>query len=282
MKIKTKHNTQVLHNKKVHDSVATSYERIHSDIYNPTEQARIARVLENALSQICSSVEEPQVLDFGAGTGNLTGHLLKLGAKVVAADVSPTSLSVLTEKYTDVSRLELIELNGVDLSNLDDNSMDMVATYSVLHHVPDYLGAVREFLRVVKPGGIIYMDHEVAPHYWSEDCEDYKTYKLALQEAYGSSLSVRLTKKLMNLFSYNAWRRLVNRKLRGLNDEGDIHVTKDDHIEWPLIERILLEECELLTRHDYLVCREVDEGPILYKQYESVISDMRMLVCKKL
>lgn len=44
----------------------------------------------------------------------------------------------------------------------------MVATYSVLHHIPDYLGVIKELIRVTKPGGIIYIDHEVNEQYWEK------------------------------------------------------------------------------------------------------------------
>jgi ubiquinone/menaquinone biosynthesis C-methylase UbiE len=283
--MKPSQNSYVLHNKLIHDAVADQYERIHTEIYNPIEQARIASVLAEAISLTSASDAPPVVLDFGAGTGNLTGHLLQLGAKVIAADVSQKSLAALREKYSAANRLELIELNGIDLSNLADDSVDMVATYSVLHHVPDYLGVVGEFVRVVKPGGIIYIDHESAPCVWLEDYEGYDAYKdysAQLLKVYGPSLSQKIVRKLTNLFSYNAWKRLVDRKFYGLNSEGDIHVFKDDHIEWDRIENILLGQCGLITRQDYLVCREMAPSAPLHKQYDGKCVDMRLMVVKKI
>lgn len=276
-----KQDVQVRHNKKVHDTVASSYEAIHTEIYNPTEQSRIARALGDAVGKLAAPPQSPLILDFGAGTGNLTGHLLKLGATVVAADVSPRSLARLKEKYPQSDRLQLLELNGVDIRELNDDSIDMVATYSVLHHVPDYLAAVREFMRVVRPGGIIYIDHEAAPQIWRDDQPAYREYQAALQDAYGPSSAARLKRKLSNIFSYSAWLRLANRKLYGLNEEGDIHVTKDDHIEWEEIERILLERCDVLTRQDYLVCREVAAPPPLHERFNGGPVDIRLLVCRK-
>jgi len=279
--MKPKPYTQVQHNKRVHDSVTSSYEQIHIEIYNPTEQARIACVLENTISQITTLAEVPLILDFGAGTGNLTKHLLNLRTRVVAADVSLKSLTSVKEKFSETGRIEIAELNGVDLSNLEDSSFDMVATYSVLHHVPDYLGIVKEFVRVVKPGGVIYIDHESAPCFWLEDSDDYKAYRKELQNVYGQSFIGRLARKLENLFSHNAWRRLVNRKLYGLSDEGDIHVFKDDHIEWDRINELLVEQCILLKREDYLVCREVNPTPPLHEKYRAKCVDMRVVICRK-
>lgn len=271
----------VNHNKRVHDSVVPIYERIHTEIFNPTEQARIAGALKDAISKVTPSAEIPLVLDFGAGTGNLTGHLLNLGARVVAADVSLKTLALLKDKFSETGRFEISELNGIDLSNLNDNSFDMVATYSVLHHVPDYLGIVKEFVRVTKPGGVIYIDHESSPCFWLEKSEDNKAYQMEYQMVYGQPFIGRFVNKLKNLFSYTSWRRLINRTLWGLNGEGDIHVFKNDHIEWQLIEELLLKQCILIASVDYLVCREVNPMPPLYLKYKAICADMRFVVYKK-
>jgi len=275
MKQQSRAERQVLHNRDVHDSVVSSYEDIHTEIFNPTEQTRTAGIFEEAILMLRTESEIPLILDFGAGTGNLTKHLLKLGARVLAADVSPKSLASLKVAFDGTGKFDTTGLNGVDLSNLKDNSVDMVATYSVLHHVPDYLGIVREFVRVVKSGGVIYIDHESAPCAWLEDSDDFKAYRKELQSVYGQPFMGRLVRKLWLIFSYNAWRRLVNRKLRGLNGEGDIHVFPDDHIEWDLIEKILLENCELIKCMDYLVCRELEPVPPLYEKHKGKCTDMR-------
>ena len=180
--------------------------------------------MENAISQISTAVEDPLVLDYGAGTGDLTAYLFMLGTRVIAAHVPQKSLAALREKYSDANRLESVELNGVDLSMFKDNSLDMVATYSVLHHVPDYLDVVREFVRVVKLGGIIYIDHESAPHVWQEDSGNYEKYMTEDKCACGRSFCERPATKFRNLLCYSAWQGLVNWKLFGLRVEGDIRV----------------------------------------------------------
>src|SRR5208337_138004 len=142
-----------------------------------TEQKRIHHVLKDALEHIKTKSDLPRVLGFGAGTGNLTEHLSGLGVKVVAADISSKYLERLRLKLGDDNskRLETMLLNGNDLSGIPNGSLDMVATYSVLHHVPDYLKIIDEFVRVLKTGGIVYIDHEVCPSYWEQNAE-YQAY----------------------------------------------------------------------------------------------------------
>jgi ubiquinone/menaquinone biosynthesis C-methylase UbiE len=282
MNLESKLTSQIQHNKSAHDLIASSYDQTHVEIYNPTEQARIEQMLKLAISQLSTSSNSPfSALDFGAGTGNLTGHLLKLRMRVVAADVSAKSLSILKEKYPGINKLETEVLNGIDLLNIKNDSFDMVATYSVLHHVPDYLAIIKEFVRVVKPGGIIYIDHENAPSVWLDDSDEYNAYKKELEAVNNQSFVAKLFRKIKLLFSYRAWRRLVKRKLHGLNDEGDIHVFKDDHIEWSKVEEVLLEKCVLINREDYLVCREMNSAGSLYEKYNAKCVDMRMVISRK-
>lgn len=284
MKAGSSAQAQVNHNKRVHDAAASTYEELHVEIYNPTEQARISCALGEAVASLSSGALEPRVLDFGAGTGNLSSHLLALGLRVVAADVSVKSLAELAARNGNCNRLETAELNGIDLSEFPANSFDMVATYSVLHHVPDYLTAVKEFVRVVKPGGIIVIDHEVAPIFWARDPE-YVRYRAELDHATGPRpvllLTDRVLQKVNKLFSIAAWRRSIDSRLFGLSEEGDIHVKEDDHIEWPLIERILVVGCTIVSARDYLVCREKSADRPIHRRFDGICADMRIVIARK-
>lgn len=272
---------RVEHNRLVHDQVAATYDLAHTEIYNATEQARIASALQYAVSHIATSAAVPLVLDYGAGTGNLTRHLIDLGAQVVAGDVSPKSLEYVKQAFCSTGRLEVAELNGIDLSGFNNDSFDMVATYSVLHHVSDYLAIVHEFVRVVKPGGVIFIDHECAPSYWDEHSEEYLAYKSALENAHRKPIKAKLMRKLKNVFSIRAWRRLTMRTFWGLNDEGDIHVTADDHIEWDKIDDICVRSGEVLRREDYLVCRESGSAPALHRMFSGKCNDMRLMIYRR-
>ncbi len=284
-------------NQKEHDRLAKLYDSSHPEIYNPIEQRRIAQELKETVAQIRTNLKKPLVLDFGAGTGNLTHHLLDLNVNVLAADVSEKSLEQLGLKVDAGDQLQTSILNGVDLSQFADNTFNMVVTYSVLHHVPDYLRIIQEFLRVVKPGGIIFIDHEVCPLYWYKN-QDYQQYLKELggnfSENHLVELGVRLQAKLLlrwfkNLLSkiltLKSWINLIKRKLTGIKNTpvqiSDIHVFKNDHIEWDDIKNILLQRCKIIKENDYLVCRERSEQPVVWQLWNSKCADMRMLVVRK-
>ena len=86
----------VRRNSIIHDRIAKRYDTAHGEIFNDIEQHRI----RSALVEVSDLLDEPteekyKALDFGAGTGNLTNHLLQLGFDVTAADVSRESLEIL-------------------------------------------------------------------------------------------------------------------------------------------------------------------------------------------
>lgn len=274
---------QITHNSNVHDLIAPLYEDRHIEIFNETEQLRLLDLLDYVTQKIKTDSEIPRVLDFGAGTGNLTRHLLNLGAAVVASDVSSACLRELTFSSSGSERLELSLLNGHNLSQFADKSFDMVATYSVLHHVPDYLAIVSEFIRVVKPGGIIYIDHEVCPSYW-ENNPEYQAY---CREVAESQVELHNTfyKKLLHVMQRKYWWRYLASLLwvrwAKVTDDGDIHVHADDHIEWLEIQRLLEPCCEIIDMKDYLVCRERIFPASVWGKWNSHLVDMRLIIALK-
>jgi len=274
---------QITYNSKVHDLIAPLYEARHGEIFNQTEQQRIRDLLEYAIKCIKTGAEVPNVLDFGAGTGNLTRHLLDIGVAVVSSDVSAGCLRELKSSSMESRLLELSLLNGNDLSQFADESFDMVATYSVLHHVPDYLAIVSEFVRVLKPGGILYIDHEVGPDYW-QDKPEYQAYchdVAESQQTLPSTILQKIAHVLRQTNCLNYLSSALKVSWNRVSDEGDIHVHADDHIEWIKIRSCLESQCEILREQDYLVCREQAFPAPAWEKWRSRCVDMRLIVAEK-
>lgn len=133
---------------------AKYYDKIHSEIFNKYEQERLKSGLKKAVSKITSGSKK--ALDIGAGTGNITSKLLDMGFEVTAVDVSKDYLAVLKKKCPEAN----IICKEIDKVDFEKESFDMITTYSVLHHFPDYLKIVSKACRWLKKNGIIYLDHE--------------------------------------------------------------------------------------------------------------------------
>lgn len=261
---------QIERNIAVHNQVAQKYEKLHGEIFNAIEQERLASALTRARDAIRTGTNPPKALDFGCGSGNLTRHMLALGFEVTAADVSPDFLRLVERRFPS-ERLSLLQMNGKDLSNVTDSCFDMIAAYSVLHHIPDYLGSIEELARICKPGGVIMFDHEQNQAFWDGD----PLYRQFQREA----LRFDWRKYLTPSNYVHRVRRIFNPRY---TNEGDIHVFPDDHIEWPKIEALLGKlGFETIAKEDYLLNRALYR-PEVYQQYRDRCTDTRMMQFRKL
>lgn len=106
-----------------------------------------------------------RVLDFGCGPGSYSicaGKLVGDGGKIYAADIHPLALKSVRKKAerAGLNNIETILTNGK--TGLSDGSMDVVFVYDVFHHFKDQEAYLREFHRVLKPGGLLsFSDHHM-------------------------------------------------------------------------------------------------------------------------
>jgi len=113
------------------------------------------RVLDHGLKLGDGTV----LLDVGAGDGLIGfGALDRIGptGRVVFSDISAPLLErcrSLAAEMAVTGRCEFVEARAEDLRPIGDDSVDAVTTRSVLIYVADKTSALREFHRVLKPGG---------------------------------------------------------------------------------------------------------------------------------
>src|SRR5437867_221101 len=102
-----------------------------------------------------------RVLDFGAGTCWLSRHLNEMGCATVALDPSPAALEIGRKLFAEyppvggcVAEPVFLHFDGHTIE-LDDASVDRIVCLDALHHVPNPKEVLREFHRVLKPGGVV-------------------------------------------------------------------------------------------------------------------------------
>lgn len=263
-------------NIKAHDRIARRYEKVHDEIFNDIEQARLRDALQEATKAIKSGRANLRALDVGCGSGNLTRHLIDSGLFTVSADVSENFLRLIDQNFSKTGLSKTLRLNGRDLANIDDCTFDIAAAYSVLHHVPDYPLLVREMCRVLKRGGVIYLDHEANETRYSRPREYVEFLELA------TPTSAVLRKYLRLLLSFTFYVNFIKKRIdpRYIG-EGDIHVWPDDHIEWEKVEQLLhAQNFEIILKRDYLVYRGSYHRAV-YELYKHTCADTTMLVARK-
>ena len=105
-----------------------------------------------------AGLEDPAVLEVGAGTGRYSVTLAKEGLRVTAVELVEHNLALLKQKLDGSEPITALQGNALDLSALPDEAFDLTMLLGPMYHLytkEDKLRALSEALRVTKPGGRI-------------------------------------------------------------------------------------------------------------------------------
>jgi ubiquinone/menaquinone biosynthesis C-methylase UbiE len=99
------------------------------------------------------------VLDYGCGPGNGLINIINTSnpKKIYAVDVSEKSI-YLAKKRAKLHNLNVsfIKINENEkINSIDDNSIDVIKSDGVLHHIENVDFVLREFKRILKKNGVI-------------------------------------------------------------------------------------------------------------------------------
>lgn len=104
----------------------------------------------------------PVVVDVGCGDGALVRHLARRGARPIGVEIGAEPLAR-ARAHAPVGGERYLE-GGAQALPLPDASADVVVFANSLHHVPgEHLdAALSEAARVLRPGGVLYVQEPVA------------------------------------------------------------------------------------------------------------------------
>lgn len=92
------------------------------------------------------------LLDIGCGTGQSRRIYINHCRRYLGVDLSSGAIAVAQREFPD-SEFQVADATALPFP---ENSFDLVAFSSVLHHIPDYGLALREAYRVLRPGGQVF------------------------------------------------------------------------------------------------------------------------------
>lgn len=144
-------------NIEVHTRMADSYTRVEPH-FRPENRAKVRRTLED-LRRRCGG---GRMLDLGCGTGFLIAMATDLFDEIHGVDVTQ---AMLDQVDTSSGKVTLHNTPAEKLP-FPDEHFDLVAAYSFLHHTEDFSRVMREALRVLRRGGICYIDLEPNKLFW--------------------------------------------------------------------------------------------------------------------
>src|SRR5262249_36257713 len=101
-------------------------------------------------------------LEIGAGTGYFSLNLLQTGVigEATCTDISPGMLQQLERNAVELGLGVETAAGAAGALRFEDESFDLVLGHAVLHHLPDLDACFAEFMRVLRPGGMLFFAGE--------------------------------------------------------------------------------------------------------------------------
>ncbi|NLT07263.1 MAG: class I SAM-dependent methyltransferase [Solirubrobacterales bacterium] len=142
-------------NVRYHDLAAEHYDAKWGIDYGELGQSQVTGKLAKALGGRLGHYEAG--LEIGAGTGYFGLNLVRAGVidSYTATDISPGMLGVLAKTAETLGIEAATTCTEASELPFEDESFDIVFGHAVLHHLPDLDGAFAEFMRVLRPGGVV-------------------------------------------------------------------------------------------------------------------------------
>lgn len=146
-------------------------------LYVPEEK------VEAAVTKILDGRDIEGFVDLGTGTGRMLELFGPRARWGLGIDLSPEMLGF-ARAHLEKPELQHCSVRQADLYDLpiQDEAADLVTLHQVLHYLDDPLGAIREAVRILKPGGRLVIA-DFAPHELDYLREGHAHRRLGFSEA---------------------------------------------------------------------------------------------------
>jgi ubiquinone/menaquinone biosynthesis C-methylase UbiE len=191
-------------------------------VVNNPVRVMIQRRIIKWIKGVTRIASQARILEIGCGRG--------AGARLIQEEFHPATLHAfdldqrmirLAGRYLKAKSKDKICLYVGDATTLPyrDGVLDAVFGFGVLHHVPDWQQGLREIARVLKPGGIYFLE-EFYPQFYQNflarrlflhpehDRFDSHDFRAALAEA-GFEIQGRLEQKMLGILAVAVKQELI-------------------------------------------------------------------------
>ena len=147
-----------------HDWEASTYDEKWSISYDE----RCITYARGRFELVAGSAGWPyeKALELGCGTGFFMLNLIQAGviSQGFVTDISPGMVDVAVRNATSLGLDVQGRVADAESIPYDDDTFDLVVGHAVLHHIPEVEIALKEVLRVLKPGGRFVFAGEPTRH----------------------------------------------------------------------------------------------------------------------
>jgi SAM-dependent methyltransferase len=162
-----------------------------------------------AVLSLLGDVAGLRVLDAGCGAGAHAAALVERRAVVTGVDASSAMVALAGERLP--GRARFVRADLTDPLRFDADSFDAVLASLVMHYVRDWEPTLREFHRVLAPGGrlVISTHHPFMDHVLARGTDYFATYDFSEEWSKGGqTMTMRF------------WHRPLSAIVRSLHDAG--------------------------------------------------------------
>jgi len=174
------------------------------------------KIINTYIANHASGKKNMKILNVGCGTGGTLNMLEKFGT-VENVDVSDEAIAFMKKSGYKVKKVEGIKLP------YKDNTFDLVGAFDVLEHIEHDEDALKEWLRVLKPGGFVVMtipahqwlwsDHDVSLHHFRRYTTKEVKNKAKNAGLHPKRVSYAIAFSVPLIIGFRVMNKLLNRKV---------------------------------------------------------------------
>ena len=126
------------------------------------ERAELTAMVKKAIASGVTPLD--LAVEFGCGYGRMTSVLCDFSKKVIGFERDRELFGLARDVWTK-EELSFVNVEALSRTNLDDASVDLAVTFTVLQHMTDseLRDTADELFRVVRPGGYLVTVEETSP-----------------------------------------------------------------------------------------------------------------------
>ena len=141
------------------DNLITYYNKFNEDKRLNTRHGKVEFITSmKYILKYLKNIENPKIIDIGAGTGKYSIYLAEQGYDVTAVELIKHNLRIIEKNKKVKSYLG----NAIDLSKFKDESFDLVILFGPMYHLisfEDKIKALEEAKRITKKNGYIFVQY---------------------------------------------------------------------------------------------------------------------------
>ncbi len=178
------------------------------------------KIIETNIQKYVKGKKDLKILNVGCGTGGTIDMLERLGI-VDNVDASEEAINYMRKRgYKRLTKVEGI------LLPIEDKTYDMVVAFDVLEHIEDDVAALKEWRRVLKDDGMVFLTVPAYQWLWTghdESLHHFRRYttKMIKDKAHAAGLGKRrLSYAIVFSLPLVVGFRMIN-KLRGKSVDSE-------------------------------------------------------------